>query len=155
MDTIGIVLLVTGVGRSYGLAGTMSAASVSGLQSPGTVAATVKHFAGYAASDSGLDRTPIDTSLREGGDVGKPIVDSDPTAPGAVALTDIANRLAGRGRGLAGMQLGLTPTSKYNADWDFLIFLRDQGRKCAGDWLAENFAKLGVESSVDVGKVYL
>jgi len=49
----------------------------------------------------------------------------------------------------------LTPTSKYNADWDFLIFLRDQGRKCAGDWLAENFVKLGVESSVDVEKVYL
>ncbi|MEP6839513.1 MAG: patatin-like phospholipase family protein, partial [Bradyrhizobium sp.] len=40
----------------------------------------------------------------------------------------------------------LTPTSKYNADWDFLIFLRDQGRKCADGWLAENFAKLGVES---------
>jgi NTE family protein len=49
----------------------------------------------------------------------------------------------------------LTPTSKYNADWDFLIFLRDQGRKCAGEWLAKNFAKLGVESSVDAEKVYL
>jgi NTE family protein len=49
----------------------------------------------------------------------------------------------------------LTPTSKYNADWDFLIYLRDQGRKCAGDWLAQNFAKLGVESSVDAEKVYL
>ena len=49
----------------------------------------------------------------------------------------------------------LTPTSKYNADWDFLIFLRDQGRKCADNWLAENFAKLGVESSVDAEQVYL
>ncbi|WP_433996139.1 patatin-like phospholipase family protein [Bradyrhizobium lablabi] len=49
----------------------------------------------------------------------------------------------------------LAPTSKYNADWDFLIFLRDQGRKCAGEWLAQNFAKLGVESSVDAEKVYL
>jgi NTE family protein len=49
----------------------------------------------------------------------------------------------------------LSPTSKYNADWDFLIFLRDQGRKCAGDWLAKNFVKLGVESSVDVDEVYL
>jgi NTE family protein len=49
----------------------------------------------------------------------------------------------------------LTPTSKYNADWDFLIFLRDQGRKCADSWLAENFAKLGVESSVDAEKIYL
>jgi NTE family protein len=54
-----------------------------------------------------------------------------------------------------GFMGALTPTSKYNADWDFLIFLRDQGRKCASDWLAENFVKLGVESSVDVEKVYL
>lgn len=49
----------------------------------------------------------------------------------------------------------LTPTSKYNADWDFLIYLRDQGRKCADDWLADNFCKLGVASSVDVEKLYL
>src|ERR1700722_13025241 len=46
----------------------------------------------------------------------------------------------------------LTPTSKYNADWDFLVFLRDQGRKCAGDWLAKNFVKLGVESSIDMDR---
>ena len=49
----------------------------------------------------------------------------------------------------------LSPTSKYNADWDFLIYLRDEGRKCAGEWLAQNFVKLGVESSVDAEKVYL
>jgi NTE family protein len=49
----------------------------------------------------------------------------------------------------------LSPTSKYNADWDFLVFLRDQGRKCADDWLAKNFVKLGVESSVDIDNVYL
>jgi ATP-binding protein involved in chromosome partitioning len=60
-----------------------------------------------------LGQVPIDVSLREGGDAGKPIVDSDPTAPGARVLTAIAERLAGRGRGLAGMQLGLTPTSKF------------------------------------------
>lgn len=60
-----------------------------------------------------LGQVPLDTSLREGGDAGKPIVESDPTAPGAVALTAIAEKLAGRGRGLAGMQLGLTPTSKF------------------------------------------
>ena len=35
-----------------------------GLQKSPTVAATVKHFAGYGASDSGLDRTPTDMSLR-------------------------------------------------------------------------------------------
>jgi ATP-binding protein involved in chromosome partitioning len=60
-----------------------------------------------------IGRIPIDVSLREGGDAGKPIVDSDPTAPGALELTSIAERLSGRGRGLAGMQLGLTPTSKF------------------------------------------
>jgi len=49
----------------------------------------------------------------------------------------------------------LTPTSKYNADWNFLIFLRDQWRKCADGWLANNFVKLGVESSIDIDKVYL
>jgi NTE family protein len=49
----------------------------------------------------------------------------------------------------------LSPTSKYNADWDFLIFLRDQGRKCASDWLTKHSAKLGVESSVDIDNLYL
>ena len=49
----------------------------------------------------------------------------------------------------------LSPTSKYNADWDFLVFLRDQGRKCANDWLTNHFVKLGVESSVNIDQVYL
>ncbi len=59
-----------------------------------------------------LGEIPLDMSLREGGDVGKPIVESDPTAPGATALSAIATGLAARGRGLAGMQLGLSPTRK-------------------------------------------
>ena len=60
-----------------------------------------------------LGRIPLDTALREGGDVGKPIVEADPTAPAAEQLVAIAERLSGRGRGLAGMQLGLTPSSKF------------------------------------------
>jgi ATP-binding protein involved in chromosome partitioning len=60
-----------------------------------------------------LGQVPIDVSLREGGDVGKPIVDADPTAPAAAVLTSVAQTLSGRGRGLAGLQLGLTPTSKF------------------------------------------
>lgn len=60
-----------------------------------------------------LGQVPLDTSLREGGDAGKPIVESDPTAPAAIALTNVADTLSGRGRGLAGLQLGLTPTSKF------------------------------------------
>ncbi len=59
-----------------------------------------------------LGEIPIDVSLREGGDTGKPIVESDPTSPGAVVLTEIARTISGRGRGLAGMQLGLSPTAK-------------------------------------------
>ncbi len=75
------------------------------------VAATLSARFGYDVPV--LGQIPLDTSLREGGDAGKPIVESDPTAPGAVVLRAIAERLAGRGRGLAGMQLGLTPTSKF------------------------------------------
>jgi NTE family protein len=49
----------------------------------------------------------------------------------------------------------LSSSSKYNADWDFLVYLRDQGRKCADDWLAKNFVKLGVASSVEIDDIYL
>jgi ATP-binding protein involved in chromosome partitioning len=74
------------------------------------VAATLSSRFGYDVPV--LGRIPLDASLREGGDAGKPIVESDPTAPAAVEMTGVADRLAGRGRGLAGMQLGLTPTGR-------------------------------------------
>jgi ATP-binding protein involved in chromosome partitioning len=74
------------------------------------VAATLSARFGYDVPV--LGRIPLDASLREGGDVGKPIVESDPTAPAAAELAGVAERLAGRGRGLAGMQLGLTPTGR-------------------------------------------
>ena len=45
------------------------------------VAATLSERFGYYVPV--LGRVPLDTSLREGGDAGKPIVDSDPTAPAA------------------------------------------------------------------------
>jgi ATP-binding protein involved in chromosome partitioning len=60
-----------------------------------------------------LGQIPLEPSLREGGDVGKPVVEADPTSAAAVELLQVADRLAGRSRGLAGMQLGLTPTSKF------------------------------------------
>ena len=75
------------------------------------VAATLSARFGYDVPV--LGRIPLDVSLREGGDVGKPIVDSDPTAPAARELTQVAERLTGRGRGLAGMQLGLTPANRF------------------------------------------
>ena len=74
------------------------------------VAATLSARFGYDVPV--LGRIPLDASLREGGDAGKPIVESDPTAPAATELAGVADRLAGRGRGLAGMQLGLTPTGR-------------------------------------------
>ncbi len=60
-----------------------------------------------------LAQIPLDISLREGGDSGTPIVVADPASPAARALVSIADTLSGRGRGLAGLQLGLTPTSKF------------------------------------------
>jgi ATP-binding protein involved in chromosome partitioning len=75
------------------------------------VAATLGQRFGYDVPV--LGRIPIDISLREGGDIGKPIVESDPTAPAALELTAVAEKLSGRSRGLAGMQLGLTPSSRF------------------------------------------
>jgi ATP-binding protein involved in chromosome partitioning len=74
------------------------------------VAATLSKRFGYDVPV--LGQVPLDTSLREGGDVGKPIVEADPTAPAAMVLRSVADRLAGKGRGLAGRQLGLTPSNK-------------------------------------------
>jgi ATP-binding protein involved in chromosome partitioning len=74
------------------------------------VAATLSQRFGYDVPV--LGEVPLDTALREGGDSGRPIVEADPTAPSALALTSVADRLGGRGRGLAGMQLGLTPSNK-------------------------------------------
>jgi ATP-binding protein involved in chromosome partitioning len=60
-----------------------------------------------------LGEVPLDTRLREGGDTGRPIVVTDPGAPAAAALSRIAEGLSGRGRNLAGMQLGLTPAGRF------------------------------------------
>jgi len=59
-----------------------------------------------------LGQVPIDQRLREGGDIGVPIVLSEPSAPAAKALLGVADRLATRQRGLAGMQLGLSPAGR-------------------------------------------
>ena len=75
------------------------------------VAQTLSQRFGYDVKV--LGRIPLEPSLREGGDVGKPIVESDPTSPAAVVLSAVADALAGRSRGLAGMQLGLTPSAKF------------------------------------------
>ncbi len=75
------------------------------------VAETLSQRFGYDVKV--LGRVPLDPALREGGDAGQPIVESDPTSPAAVQLREVADALVGRGRGLAGMQLGLTPSAKF------------------------------------------
>jgi ATP-binding protein involved in chromosome partitioning len=59
-----------------------------------------------------LGEIPLDLTLRAGGDSGAPIVDTHPDTPAAQALTTIATTLSGRGRGLAGLQLGLSPAGR-------------------------------------------
>lgn len=59
-----------------------------------------------------LGRVPFDVRLREGGDSGMPLVLSDPEAPAAAALISMAQELAGKKRGLAGLSLGITPAAK-------------------------------------------
>jgi ATP-binding protein involved in chromosome partitioning len=90
--------------------GTEHRLEVFGTGGGARVAATLSQRFGYDVPM--LGQVPLDTSLREGGDVGKPIVDADPTAPAAVVLRSVAERLSGRGRGLAGRQLGLTPSGR-------------------------------------------
>ena len=59
-----------------------------------------------------LGQIPMDTRLREGADVGMPVVLGDPNSPAAVVLGDIARGLSTRARGLAGRSLGLTPAGR-------------------------------------------
>jgi ATP-binding protein involved in chromosome partitioning len=57
-----------------------------------------------------LGQIPIEQALREAGDEGTPIVLKDPECPSAVALRAVADKLAVRRRGLAGMSLGIDTT---------------------------------------------
>ena len=59
-----------------------------------------------------LGQIPLDTLLREGADIGMPVVLSEPNSPSAVVLRGIARGLSTRSRGLAGRPLGLTPASR-------------------------------------------
>ncbi len=56
-----------------------------------------------------LGKIPFDVALREGGDAGSPLVLSQPDAPASLALREIARNLGMKPRGLAGMNLSLTP----------------------------------------------
>ncbi|SEG98734.1 ATP-binding protein involved in chromosome partitioning [Nonomuraea solani] len=56
-----------------------------------------------------LGQVPIDMRLREGGDEGKPLVLTEPNAPAAAELRNIAGVLSKRSSSLKGLQLGLAP----------------------------------------------
>ncbi len=75
------------------------------------VAATLSARFGYDVPV--LAEIPLDLELRAGGDSGTPIVEAAPESPAAQALEKVATTLSGRGRGLAGMQLGLTPAGRF------------------------------------------
>jgi ATP-binding protein involved in chromosome partitioning len=91
--------------------GTEHRLEIFGVGGGARVAATLSQRFGYDVPV--LGEIPIDLALREGGDNGKPVIEADPTSPSAHALLAVADKLSGRGRGLAGMQLGLTPSSKF------------------------------------------
>jgi ATP-binding protein involved in chromosome partitioning len=59
-----------------------------------------------------LGQIPLETRVRESGDVGMPVVLTDPGSPAATALLAVAEKLAVRSRGLAGMSLGLSPVRR-------------------------------------------
>ncbi len=59
-----------------------------------------------------LGQIPLDVALREGGDVGEPVVRSHPSSPAARALVQIARTISERPRGLAGRSLGLSPAGR-------------------------------------------
>jgi NTE family protein len=40
--------------------------------------------------------------------------------------------------------------SKLNADWEFLIYLRDIGRERAERWIEETYASVGRETTTDI-----
>ncbi len=77
------------------------------------VAATLSSRFGYDVPV--LARVPIELALRAGGDTGTPIVTADPDSPAAQELLRVADSLTAKGRGLAGLQLGLSPAGRAPA----------------------------------------
>jgi ATP-binding protein involved in chromosome partitioning len=59
-----------------------------------------------------LGQIPLDLRLREGGDGGVPVVLAEPEAAASVVLSDIAQRLSVRSRGLVGMSLSVSPAGR-------------------------------------------
>jgi NTE family protein len=49
----------------------------------------------------------------------------------------------------------LSNSTKMSGDWDFLMHLFEIGRERADEWLAANFERLGVETTIDLESRYL
>lgn len=75
-----------------------------------TVAATLSQALGSTVPL--LGRVPFDPRLREGGDDGRPLVVTDPEAAASTAIAGVADHLAAKRRGLAGLDLGVTPAGR-------------------------------------------
>lgn len=54
-----------------------------------------------------------------------------------------------------GMMKEFSITSKFDTDWDFLVMLRDLGRKGMKEWLKTHFDNLGERSSVNLHSEFL
>jgi ATP-binding protein involved in chromosome partitioning len=59
-----------------------------------------------------MGQVPLDTRLREGGDEGQPLVLTHPETEASKVIVSIAEKLVGKPRGLAGMQLGISPAGR-------------------------------------------
>ncbi|MBL8927028.1 MAG: Mrp/NBP35 family ATP-binding protein [Pseudonocardia sp.] len=59
-----------------------------------------------------LGQIPLEPQVRECGDLGTPVVVAAPGSPAATAMRAVAEKLAVRSRGLAGMSLGLSPVRR-------------------------------------------
>jgi ATP-binding protein involved in chromosome partitioning len=59
-----------------------------------------------------LGQIPLEPRVRESGDAGTPVVLDAPDSAAATALSAVAEKLAVRARGLAGMSLGLSPVRR-------------------------------------------
>ncbi len=90
--------------------GTSHRLEVFGHGGGAAVAATLSARFGYDVPV--LSHIPLDIALREGGDVGQPIVLSNPDSPSAIAMSEVAESLTATGRGLVGRQLGLSPAGR-------------------------------------------
>jgi NTE family protein len=54
----------------------------------------------------------------------------------------------------AGMaELGIA--TKFDPDWNLLCRLRERGRLRAQEWLRDNLARVGRESSIDLAEMFL